>query len=288
MDEGRTNEQRVVPPPLLHATPQVILDMRHLSTLNFLNSISDILAHLDDEDVLQAWQALQDLVMPNAAALPDSTDLHRARLDLLIGVIVRTCNPPRRAATLSDDDPFAGPSLLAGIRKGVHTELLAALASDNAQTALMHERWRIAVRQRAESAVIAVIRTELVGPSKLLANAGIEAFIEVRTTPRPTPAVADPVAHCYISTVCRCHRIPSASTHCPPAYLLQTPLLTCGMYQLCYLTGPTPKGALPHASGRSAGVLAGSGSANGLDRVERRTKSRFYTCDGCYADRTAE
>jgi hypothetical protein len=129
-------EQTYAPHPILHATPPDVLQLRAQSAIIFLESAT-----------VEAWQTINDLVVPTLDLLPQQDDITRARVGLCIAVL---CQP----------DPFMSS------RDQAHAFCVA------------HQD--VARRVFQEMADINAIAT-LLSDKELapMVNAGIDAYLEV-------------------------------------------------------------------------------------------------------------
>ena len=174
-----------MPPPLLHSTPKTIIHMRRLAVKTFMRNISHTLRYLSEEVSSQAWEAINDLIMPHAESLPDDANERDARTDLLISMRFRQCSSVVQSG-IEEHDPFAAPSAFKKAAASAHAELTEAVCgtgSSDVDVSAAIKAWRLAVQQRDEQDVIAVLRSELTGKSMILAKHGVEAFIEASPCP---------------------------------------------------------------------------------------------------------
>ena len=131
--DGGAVLKRFLPPPLLHATPPIILHLRTRSTISLLSSLATVLRS-DESLNRDVWRIAAELVFPDLEELPDARD----DVTKMVGIFLVQLELVHQAATgvnVRQNDPFLDDEHGARMAPSTgHRELLA--------TFLKQEAWR--------------------------------------------------------------------------------------------------------------------------------------------------
>jgi hypothetical protein len=131
-----------MPPPLLHATPPVVLNLRALSHTYVLSSLGNLIGSAEPDVLRQIWHTISQL-MDEIEHLPSSgpaTDVQLARSLLLLELRLHDAEAPAEGV-----DPFHLASTNADLPRE-HRPLLEQL--------LQRDKWKVGVLTAAKTVVV--------------------------------------------------------------------------------------------------------------------------------------
>lgn len=183
--------KRFCPPPIIHATPPAILQLRMRAATVLLQSLSEIARSASFHNAANlAWITAQDMVLPDLEVLPSDIHLLSAVAKLLIDLEVQAATHVRAAPLTDPNDPFSSndekPAALPPSSRALLVDRLAA-----------GQQWSAAVSGAAKAMVStatlgqisSVIRTFL--EDTALLSLGKECVLTLWTVRLSCPGITD-------------------------------------------------------------------------------------------------
>ncbi|ORY29522.1 hypothetical protein BCR39DRAFT_531954 [Naematelia encephala] len=172
ISDGSSHLQRFAPPPLLHATPPVILHLRALATISLLSSFTTLIrtsAPPKSTMINDLWDATQDLLIPVIDHLPNDDEFISDHLGafLLELEMAHHCSVPRLEHGALDPFHITAPVAEENLPSGHRETIVTLMAAPGPWKSGIDKGVKSCVAKSPLAAVVRLLQSFLSAPAFL-------------------------------------------------------------------------------------------------------------------------